>query len=87
MHREIEGRGENIEDLLKKLLELSSIEASLHFKLATKLDEARTEVIRLSGLLSMCELKEKNLNRYRAIVEEMINKYVMEIRGSQHQHI
>jgi hypothetical protein len=31
MHREIEGRGENIEDLLKKLLELSSIEASLHF--------------------------------------------------------
>jgi hypothetical protein len=80
MHREIEGRGENIEDLLKKLLELSSIEASLHFKLATKLDEARTEVIRLSGLLSMCELKEKNLNRYRVIGEEMINKYVMEIK-------
>ena len=80
MHREIEGRGENVEDLLKKLLKLSSIEASLHFKLATKLDEARTEVIRLSGLLSMCGLKEKNLNRYRAIVEEMINKYVMEIK-------
>jgi hypothetical protein len=80
MHREIEGRGENIEDLLKKLLEISSIKASLHLKLATKLDEAKTEVIRLSGLLSMCELKEKNLNRYRAIVKEMINKYVMEIK-------
>jgi len=43
-------------------------------------------VIRLSGLLSMCELKEKNINRYRAIVEEMINKYVMEIRHNNREN-
>ncbi|MEM4970178.1 MAG: hypothetical protein QXE01_02870 [Sulfolobales archaeon] len=83
MPREVGSQGENREtreNLLKTLLELSSVEASLHFKLATKLEEARTETIRLSGLLSMCELKERSVNRYRAIIERMIDKYVIEVK-------
>jgi len=80
------GSGREYRGSLKKLLELSSIEASLHFKLASKLNEARTETIRLLGLFSMCELKDKNVSGYRVIVEEMINKYVMEIRHSNREN-
>lgn len=66
--------------LLKELLELSSMEASLHFRLAMKLEEARRETIRLLGLLSMCETKKQKKHQFREVVEKLINKYVMEIR-------
>ena len=77
-----EDKEEDVEDLLKRLLELSSEEASLHFKLASELEEARVETVRFLGLFSMCELSDPDMKIYRPIVEDLINKYVVEIRRS-----
>jgi hypothetical protein len=66
-------------ELLKELLELSSRESSLHFKLATALEEARVETIRLSDMLSMCEVVGLRNEHLRREVEDLIRKYVIYI--------
>lgn len=69
---------ESEEVFLKRfLLELSSRAASLHFKLAMLLEEARVETIRLSGLLSSCETLKGVEHLLRREVEGFIAKYVI----------
>lgn len=68
--------------LRRLLLELSSRAASLHFKLAMLLEEARIETIRLSGLLSSCETLNGGEHPLRKEVEGLIMKYVITPRGS-----
>ncbi|MCC6061582.1 MAG: hypothetical protein LM581_01255 [Desulfurococcales archaeon] len=75
-----EDEQEDVETLLKRLLDLSSVEAYLHFKLSQELEEARAEIIRLVGLFSICELSDESVKMYRHLIEDLINKYVMEVR-------
>ena len=75
-----EDEREDVETLLKRLLDLSYVEAYLHFKLSQELEEARAETIRLVGLFSMRELNYENVKMYRPLIEDLINKYVMEVR-------
>lgn len=76
------------ESLLKRLLDLSSREASLKFKLSRVLEEARIETIRLSGMLATCEaLRRPGYEEIRRDVEDLINKYVLCIRHCGQEHL
>lgn len=68
---------EECTELLKKLLKLSSKEASLTFELFQLLEEAKIETIRLSGLIASCKLEDKKLAGELYIeFEKMFSKYV-----------
>ena len=68
---------EECAELLKELLELSSKESSLIFELSQLLEKARTETIRLSGLIASCRLKDEKLgDELFEEFEKLFSKYV-----------
>jgi hypothetical protein len=68
---------EECAELLKELLELSSIESSLIFELSQLLEKTRIETIRLSGLIATCRLKDKELDdELFKEFEKLFSKYV-----------
>lgn len=77
------GKNEGFEDdcleLLKLLAQLTSKESSLRFQLYQLFEEAKVEVIRLSGIISLYEMINKDDNDikvFRAKFEELFSKYV-----------
>ncbi|MEM3832471.1 MAG: hypothetical protein QW128_02585 [Thermoprotei archaeon] len=77
--RKDEGFEDNCLELLKVLAKLSSREAVLKFQLYQLLEEAKIETIRLSGIISLYEMVNKNDNDikvFRSKLEELLSKYV-----------
>lgn len=63
-------------DLLRRLLELRSREASLKFRLSQLVEEARVETIRLSGLVALCRTLGHVDNDLQETLSRMIDKYL-----------
>lgn len=63
-------------DLLRRLLELRSREASLRFRLSQLVEEARVETIRLSGLIALCRASGGGGDDLGGVLSKMIYKYL-----------
>lgn len=74
---------EGCADLLRELLKAESREASLRYKLFQLFEEARTETIRLSGMLSLCRAHGENVEEYYKILKALFERYLgMSFDGS-----
>ncbi|AFZ69995.1 hypothetical protein Calag_0213 [Caldisphaera lagunensis DSM 15908] len=78
IHKEYNNRiyDDSCKELLQMLVEVSSEEASLTFKLYKLREEAKYLALELSGLLSQYKLLGGDYKEFRTIFNSMFEKYV-----------